>query len=42
MRFDGDTREIEGMVRLATFYDLDGNTFMLAQRLDADQAGRGG
>jgi catechol 2,3-dioxygenase-like lactoylglutathione lyase family enzyme len=42
VRFDGDTREIEGMVRLATFYDLDGNTFMLAQRLDADQAGRGG
>jgi len=24
VRFDGDTREIEGMVRLATFYDLDG------------------
>jgi catechol 2,3-dioxygenase-like lactoylglutathione lyase family enzyme len=42
VHFDGDTREIEGMVRLATFYDLDGNTFMLAQRLDADQAGRGG
>jgi catechol 2,3-dioxygenase-like lactoylglutathione lyase family enzyme len=42
VRFDGDTREIEGMVRLATFYDLDGNTFMLAQRLDADGAGRGG
>jgi hypothetical protein len=30
------------MVRLATFYDLDGNTFMLAQRLDSDRAGRGG
>jgi hypothetical protein len=30
------------MVRLATFYDLDGNTFMLAQRLDTDQAGRRG
>ena len=42
VRFDGDTREIEGMVRLATFYDLDGNTFMLAQRLDVDRAGRGG
>jgi predicted enzyme related to lactoylglutathione lyase len=42
VRFDGDTREIEGMVRLATFYDLDGNTFMLAQRLDADQDPRGG
>ena len=23
------------MVRLATFYDPDGNTFMLAQRLDS-------
>jgi catechol 2,3-dioxygenase-like lactoylglutathione lyase family enzyme len=42
VRFDGDTREIDGMVRLATFYDLDGNTFMLAQRLDSDRAGRGG
>jgi catechol 2,3-dioxygenase-like lactoylglutathione lyase family enzyme len=42
VRFDGETREIEGMVRLATFYDPDGNTFMLAQRLDTDQAGRGG
>jgi predicted enzyme related to lactoylglutathione lyase len=41
VRFDGDTREIEGMVRLATFYDLDGNSFMLAQRLDRDEAGRG-
>jgi CreA protein len=41
VRFDGETREIEGMVRLATFYDPDGNTFMLAQRLDGDQAGRG-
>ena len=34
-RFDGETREIEGMVRLATFYDPDGNTLMLAQRLPA-------
>jgi catechol 2,3-dioxygenase-like lactoylglutathione lyase family enzyme len=33
-RFDGETREIEGMVRLATFYDPDGNTLMLAQRLN--------
>lgn len=41
VRFDGETREIEGMVRLATFYDPDGNTFMLAQRLDDDQAARG-
>jgi catechol 2,3-dioxygenase-like lactoylglutathione lyase family enzyme len=41
VRFDGETREIEGMVLLATFYDPDGNTFMLAQRLDTDQAARG-
>jgi len=42
VRFDGDTREIEGMVRLATFYDLDGNTFMLAQVLDEGaRPGRG-
>ena len=40
VRFDGDTREIQGMVRLATFYDLDGNTFMLAEVLDADPAQR--
>ena len=32
-RFDGPTRQIESEVRLATFYDPDGNTFMLAQRL---------
>jgi len=31
--FDGDTYEIEGMVKLATFYDPDGNSFMLAQSL---------
>jgi CreA protein len=35
VRFDGDTIEIEGMVRLATFYDPDGNAFMLAQNLAA-------
>jgi CreA protein len=32
-RFDGETRQIAHEVRLATFYDPDGNTFMLAQRL---------
>jgi predicted enzyme related to lactoylglutathione lyase len=32
-RFDGETREIEGMVKLATFYDLDGNPLMLYQSL---------
>jgi predicted enzyme related to lactoylglutathione lyase len=32
-RFDGDTYEIEDMVKLATFYDPDGNAWMLAQTL---------
>ena len=40
VRFDGETSEVPGMVRLATFYDPDGNTFMLAQRLDTDQSRR--
>ena len=31
VKFDGDTVEIPGMVKLATFYDLDGNTYMLAE-----------
>ena len=35
VKFDGETREIPGMVRLATFFDPDGNTFMLAQGLQA-------
>jgi CreA protein len=33
VRFDGDTYEIEGIVKLATFYDPDGNSYMLAQSL---------
>ncbi|MGH2610802.1 MAG: VOC family protein [Tepidiformaceae bacterium] len=33
VKFDGETREVAGMVRLATFFDPDGNTFMLAQGL---------
>ena len=33
VRFDGDTYEIEGMVKLAMFYDPDGNSFMLAETL---------
>jgi catechol 2,3-dioxygenase-like lactoylglutathione lyase family enzyme len=41
VRFDGETTEVPGMVRLATFYDPDGNTFMLAQQLDMPDA-RGG
>ncbi|HXH59758.1 MAG TPA: VOC family protein [Fimbriimonadaceae bacterium] len=33
VRFDGETREIEGMVRLAGFFDPDGNHLMLYQSL---------
>lgn len=33
VRFDGPTRTIEGMVKLATFYDPDGNTLMFYQGL---------
>ncbi len=31
--FDGDTIVIEGMVKLATFYDPDNNALMLSQNL---------
>lgn len=40
-KFDGDTYEIDGMVKLATFYDPDGNAWMLAQQLDMSKAVRG-
>lgn len=33
VRFDGETMEIPGMVKLATFFDPDGNSYMLAQSL---------
>lgn len=33
VRFDGDTITIPEMVRLATFFDPDGNAWMLAQSL---------
>jgi len=33
VRFDGPTNEIPGMVKLATWYDPDGNTFMFSQSL---------
>jgi predicted enzyme related to lactoylglutathione lyase len=36
-KFDGETHEIEGMVKLATFYDPDGNAWMLAESLDRDE-----
>ena len=31
--FDGDTIEVEGMVRVAAFFDPDGNPLMIAQDL---------
>lgn len=33
VRFDGPTRDFGGMVRLATFFDPDGNTLMFYQSL---------
>lgn len=33
VRFDGETMTIPDLVRLATFFDPDGNTFMLSQSL---------
>ncbi len=33
IKFDGDTIEIAGMVRIATFFDPDGNALMLAEDL---------
>ena len=35
VRFDGETMSIPGMVRLATFFDPDGNKMMLYQDLGA-------
>jgi CreA protein len=37
VRFDGDTYAIEGMVKLCTFYDPDGNAWMLAEAKDRDE-----
>ena len=39
-RFESEPYEIEGMVKLVTFYDLDGNPFMLAQPLKVVDAAR--
>ena len=33
VKFDGDIQEIPGLVKLATFFDPDGNTLMLAEGL---------
>jgi hypothetical protein len=35
VRLDGETRQVEDMVRLATFYYAEGNVLMLSQRLRA-------
>ncbi|MGH3104623.1 MAG: VOC family protein [Gaiellaceae bacterium] len=37
VRFDGETQDVGGMVKLATFFDPDGNPFMLAQTLVTDE-----
>jgi CreA protein len=36
VRFDGPTQHQIGMVKLATFYDRDGNALMLSQNLMTD------
>ena len=33
VRFEGETETVGGMAKLATFYDPDGNPYMLAQNL---------
>ena len=33
IKFDGDTMEVPGMVKLATFFDPDGHPLMIAQDL---------
>lgn len=33
VKFDGDTIEVEGMVKVAGFFDPDGNAMMIAQDL---------
>ena len=38
VRFDGDTDVVEGMVKTATFYDLDGNALMRAEDLTGGAA----
>lgn len=35
IRFDGPTRVYDGMVKLATFFDPDGNTLMLFESLSS-------
>ncbi len=37
VRFDGPTRSFGGIVKLATFFDPDGNTFMFYERLQTGE-----
>ncbi|MEL6189298.1 MAG: VOC family protein [Myxococcota bacterium] len=37
VRFDGDTMTIDGMAKIATFFDPDGNALMLAETLASGQ-----
>lgn len=37
VRFDGETRTLPGLVKLATFFDPDGNVMMFAQSLMAPE-----
>ena len=39
VQFDGPTQEIPEMVKLATFYDPDGNTYMLYESLSDELPG---
>ena len=34
VKFDGDIWQVKDMVKLCTFYDIDGNSFMLYQELN--------
>lgn len=36
VKFDGETDVVDGMVKTATFYDLDGNALMLAEDLTGE------
>ena len=36
VKFDGDTIEVEGMVKVAAFFDPDGNGLMIAEDLSAE------
>jgi CreA protein len=40
VRFDGETNNVGGMVLLATFFDPDGNSWMLAQSLETEHQGK--